>query len=476
MNLFLLSYTAFLSSAWFNPSKSEPDKSSPNIIYIFCDDVGYGDIGCYGSTIHKTPNVDKLAKQGLRFTDFYAGSSVCTPSRASLLTGCYPQRIDMHVNEKPEPEFRAVLGPMSPKGLNPDEFTMAEMLKDQGYATACIGKWHLGDQETFFPLNHGFDYFYGILTSHNQGTDDCPLVVYEQKKVIQDPVNIPLLTKNITEKTIAFINQKKDEPFFVYLPHPMPHFPVDASSKFKGKSQDGIYGDAVQEIDWSVGQIVKTLKENDLDENTIIIFSSDNGGEGRWGKNKGGLNWPLSGHKGTVWEGGFRVPFIAKWPSMIPGGKTSDALITAMDLLPTIAQITGAVLPEDIIIDGRDISDVLFDPDHAPEPNEVFFYYDRDQLQAVRWKNWKLHLEMPKGRFNAAWEGNLTPFDGPRLYNLNTDITETYNLAEQYPDVVKKINYLADSIRVELGDHQAPGKAIRRAGWVEHPNCFSTGK
>jgi arylsulfatase A-like enzyme len=465
----IFSVLAILFSFTGIDAKSKP----PNIILIFIDDLGYGDLGCYGSTIHRTPHVDKLAADGIRVTDFYVASPVCTPSRAALLTGCYAQRVDMHVNEKPEPQFRAVLGPISPKGLNPEETTIAEMLKKQGYKTACIGKWHLGDQPQFFPTNHGFDYFYGILTSHNQGTEDCPLAMFEQEKVVQYPVNIPLLTRNMTEKTVDFIQKNSSQPFFVYLPHPMPHFPVDASEPFKGKSADGIYGDAVAEIDWSVGEVVKTLQDLGIEENTIIVFTSDNGGEARKGPNKGGLNWPLRGHKSQVWEGGIRVPCILKWPGKIPEGKDYSGIVTAMDFLPTFATLTGGSVPEDRVIDGKDISRILVDPENAQSPHETFFYYDRDQLQAVRWKNWKLHLEQPHGRFDAGWKNVLTPFDGPQLYDLNRDITESYNVAAEHPEIVQKMNQLADSIRLELGDYRLPGKAIRKAGWVKNPQCMT---
>lgn len=444
----------------------------PNIILIFADDLGYGDLGCYGSTIHRTPHIDQLALEGIRFTDFYVSSAVCTPSRASLMTGCYAQRIDMHVNSQPEPEFRAVLLPNSPKGLNPEETTIADVLHEQGYETACIGKWHLGDQEPFFPLNYGFDFFYGILLSHNQGSHDCPLSIFEQKQVVEYPVDIPRMTKKMTEKAVGFIRKSKNKPFFLYLPHPMPHFPVEASEQFKGRSMDGIYGDAIEEIDWSVGEIVSTLKELDIENNTLLIFTSDNGGEGRSGPNKGGLNCPLRGHKGQLWEGGIRVPCIVKWPGMIPEGKSCNELVTAMDFLPAFASLTGGQLPGDKVIDGKNITNILFDPDHAKSPHEAFFYYDRDQLQAVRWGQWKLHLEQPTGRFDAAWENELKQFDGPQLYNLETDITETYNVAGQYPDVVERMEELADSIRVETGDYHVEGKSIREAAWVDNPKCF----
>jgi len=473
-NLGALSVATLALNVGCNSNNEEMpnENESPNIILIFTDDLGYGDLGCYGSTIHKTPNIDKLAEDGLKLTDFYVGSPVCTPSRAALLTGCYAQRVDMHVNSQPEPEFRAVLLPNSPKGLNPEETTIADILHDQGYRTACIGKWHLGDQKPFFPLNYGFDYFYGILMSHNQGSPECPLSIFEQGTIVESPPDIPLMTQKMTQKAVEFIKANKDVPFFLYLPHPMPHFPVDASDDFKGGSKDGIYGDAIEEIDWSVGEMIKLLKELKLEENTLVVFTSDNGGEGRRGANKGGLNYPLRGHKSQVWEGGIRVPCILKWPGKIPAGKVYSGVLTAMDFLPTFAAISGSEYVPELKIDGKDISDVLFDPDNAQSLIRVFFYYDRDQLQAVRMGKWKLHLEQANGRFNAGWENELKPFDEPQLYNLEKDITESYNVAEAFPEIVKKMNLLADSIREELGDYHIKGNAVRKAGWVDETSCY----
>ncbi len=447
------------------------DTRNPNIIIIFTDDMGYGDLGCYGSIIHQTPNIDKMAENGIRFTDFYVAAPVSTPSRASLLTGCYPQRIDMHVNEKPEDQFRAVLTPKSPKGLNPDEVTIAEIVKEQGYKTACIGKWHLGDQEPFFPTNHGFDYFYGILHSHNQGSEECPLAIFKQDSIVEQPVDIPLLTRKMTQQSIQFIKQNKDSTFFLYLPHPMPHFPLAASDQFKGKSKDGIYGDAIEEIDWSVGEIMKTLRDLKIEDNTLLVFTSDNGGEGRGGWVKGGLNHPLKGHKGQTWEGGTRVPCIIQWPAKIDPGKVCNTLVTEMDFLPTIAGFTGAKLSSDLVIDGKNILPVLEKPDSAKSPYTAFYYYDRDQLQAIRWKHWKLHLPQEDGRYPAAWRSETKPFEEPQLYNLNTDVTETWNVASENPDVVDSIMIFAQKIREELGDRHVPGAKIRRAGFVDSVQC-----
>ncbi len=444
--------------------------SRPNIILIFCDDLGYGDLGCYGSTIHHTPNIDRLAQNGVRFTDFYVAANVCSPSRASLLTGCYPQRIDMHVNEKPPTEFRAVLQPMSPKGLNPDETTIADILKALGYATTCIGKWHVGDQPDFLPKHYGFDSFYGISYSHNMNPENCPLQLIDDDSIV-GPVDVALLTQQMTKRAIDFISEHKETPFFLYLPHPMPHFPLDASESFKGQSRDGIYGDAVEEIDWSVGQIVETLEVHNLSDNTMIIFTSDNGGEGRWGPNKGGLNHPLRGHKGTTWEGGMRVPCIMQWPGQIPPNAECDKLITAMDFLPTFAAITGHKSPT-AAIDGVDISSLLKNPKHAKSPHDYFLYYEKDQLQAVRQGQWKLHLALEE-KYPAAWRNDTVPFANDELYDLKRDMTESWNVADQHPDIVARMKKVAEHARQTLGDRNRTGSKMRKAAYRKYPICIN---
>ncbi len=442
----------------------------PNIILIFCDDLGYGDLGCYGSTLHRTPQIDQLADQGVRFTNFYVSASVCTPSRASLLTGCYPQRIDMHVSEKPPTTFRAVLQPMSPKGLNPDETTIADILKEQGYTTACIGKWHVGDQPEFMPQHYGFDSFYGIPYSHNMNPSKCPLQLIDNNSVV-GPVDVPMLTQQMTERAIDFIAENQQNPFFLYLPHPMPHFPLEASEQFKGKSDDGIYGDAVEELDWSVGKIMDTLDEYHLTDNTLVIFTSDNGGEGREGPNKGGLNHPLRGRKGSTWEGGMRVPCIVRWPGQSPASADCDALVTAMDFLPTFAALTGGETPT-APIDGKDISTLLTQPEQAESPYEYFLYYDREQLQAIRWGKWKLHLALEE-KYPAAWKSQTIVFPQDELYNLDRDPTESWNVAEQHPEVVQKIKEIAEQARQKLGDRNQPGSEMRQAAFVENPICIT---
>ncbi|MHC4354012.1 MAG: sulfatase family protein [Planctomycetota bacterium] len=325
--------------------------NKPNFIIIFCDDMGYGDLGCFGSTKHRTPNIDRMAAEGARFTSFYVTSGVCTPSRSSLMTGCYPRRVSMHKSAKNE----WVLFPVAKKGLNPNEITIADLLKSQGYATACIGKWHLGDQPEFLPTRQGFDYYYGIPYSNDMGSrqrkQNPPLPLMRNEKVIEAPVDQNTVTKRYTEEVVKFITANKDKPFFVYLPHTMVHNPVHSSEKFRGKSANGGYGDATEEIDWSTGEILATLEKLGVDDNTLVIFTSDNGAANRWG----GSNLPLSGFKGSTMEGGMREPCVMRWPGKIPAGGKCDELTSTLDLLPTLAKLAGTKAPDDRIIDGKDI-------------------------------------------------------------------------------------------------------------------------
>ncbi|MHC4158913.1 MAG: sulfatase family protein [Planctomycetota bacterium] len=451
-------------SSLFTPSAgcqwSMGDK--PNFIIIFCDDLGYGDIDCFGSREHRTPNLDKMAAEGTRFTSFYVTSGVCTPSRASLMTGCYPRRVDMHVSDLNE----CVLFPVAKKGLHPEEITIADMLKQQGYATACIGKWHLGDQLQFLPTKQGFDYYYGIPYSNDMVArnrpENPPLPLLQNEKVVEAPVNQNTLTKRYTEEAIKFITANRDKPFFVYLPHSMPHNPVHCSEKFRGKSANGRYGDAIEEIDWSTGRILKTLRKLGIDGRTLVLFTSDNGAAKRWG----GGNAPLSGFKGSTWEGGMREPCVCRWPGRIPTGKICDELTTTMDLLPTFAHLAGATLPSDRIIDGKDIWPLFAGEQGAKSPHEAFYYYQVDQLHAVRSGKWKLHLPLKLKRKN--W-GPGTPDVPLQLYDLEADIGETTNVAVQYPDVVKHLLALAEKAREDLGDVDRQGKGQRPAGWVENP-------
>jgi len=437
--------------------------NNPNFIIIFCDDLGYGDLGCFGSKKHRTPNIDRMAAEGMRFTSFYATACCCTPSRASLMTGCYPRRVNMHVSDT----GFAVLLPVSRKGLNPDEITIAELLKPRGYATACIGKWHLGDQPEFLPTRQGFDYYYGIPYSNDMGKKPNfpswpPLPLMQNEKVIEAPADQNTLTKRYTEETIKFITANKDRPFFIYLPHTMPHGPLHASEQFRGKTANGLYGDVVEEIDWSTGQILTTLKKLDIDDRTLVVFTSDNGATG----GKGRSNAPLRGNKGTTWEGGMREPCIVRWPGKIPAGKTCDELASILDLLPTLARLAGTKPPNDRIIDGKDIWLLMAGKTDAKSPHEAFYYYQMGQLQAVRSDKWKLHLPLKLRRRLVKSDISESVL---QLYDLEADISETTNVAEKHPDVVKHLLVLAKKARKYLGDVSREGKNQRPAGWVVAP-------
>ncbi|MHC4172372.1 MAG: sulfatase-like hydrolase/transferase [Planctomycetota bacterium] len=453
----LPSCTEVLSSA-----RNESSLKKPNFIIIFCDDLGYGDLGCFGSKKHRTPNIDRMAAEGMRFTSFYVTSGVCTPSRSSLMTGCYPRRVNMHQDS----EGLCVLFPVGKKGLNPQEITIAEMLKEHGYATACVGKWHLGDQPEFLPTRQGFDYYYGIPYSNDmgkrKGTNRPPLPLLQNEKVIEAPVDQNTLTKRYTEQVIKFVTANKDRPFFVYLPHTMVHNPVHSSEKFRGKSANDGYGDAAEEIDWSTGEILTTLKKLDIDDRTLVVFTSDNGASNRFG----GGNGPLRGHKGSTWEGGMREPCVIRWPGKIPAGKVCDELASTMDLLPTFARLAGTKPPSDRIIDGKDIWPLMSGKKRAKSPHKAFYYYQIEQLQAVRSGKWKLHLPLKQKKKN--W-GKPTPNVPLQLYDLQADIGEKNNVADQHSEVASRLLALAEKARDDLGDVDRKGRNQRPAGWVVTP-------
>ncbi|MEA3224768.1 MAG: sulfatase [Planctomycetota bacterium] len=445
---------------------SAVSNSRPNFIVILCDNLGYGDVGCFGSELHKTPNIDRMAAEGMRFTDFYATSGVCTPSRASLMTGCYPRRVNMHVAD----EGGAVLRPVSKKGLNPEEITIAEVLKARGYATACIGKWHLGDQLPFLPRRQGFDYYMGIPYSDDMTQrperDWPPLPLMENEEVIEAPADRNLLTKRYTEKAIEFITANKNRPFFVYLPHAMPGSTRSpfASKRFRGRSANGPWGDSVEELDWSTGEILRAVKQLGLDERTLIVWVSDNGAPRR--NPPQGLNLPLAGWGYTTAEGGQRVPCIMRWPNRIPPGKTCAELCTMMDLLPTLARLAGGKVPNDQIIDGHDIRPLMTGKAGVRSPYEAFYYYYMGQLQAVRSGKWKLYLPL-----EAKWQnfsGRAKPSTA-ELYDLKADLRETRNLAKAHPIIVTRLLALAEKAREDLGDIDRPGKNQRPAGFVTDP-------
>ena len=429
----------------------------PNFVVIFCDDLGYGDLGCYGSTKNRTPNIDQLSREGMRFTDFYSSSPVCTPSRASLMTGCYPRRVGMHE------DFTGhwVLIPRSRRGLNAEEVTVAEALKTQGYATACIGKWHLGDQPEHQPTRHGFDQYYGIPYSNDMQQlkrGDPPLPLVQQEKVIEAPADQATLTQRYTEQAIAFIKANHSNPFFLYLPHTFPHLPLFASPAFHGKSANGRYGDSVEEIDWSTGEILRCLDELKLADKTLVLFTSDNGSNGR----NGGSNVPLSGKKGSTMEGGMRVPMIARWPGTIPAGSTCSELATTMDVLPTFCSLSGAELPR-VTIDGYDIRRLLTGAENAVSPYETLFYYRRRQLQAVRWKDWKYHLELEQTHPNWTTPTQTGKGRAGKLVDLKTDLQETKDVSQQHPDVMKRMFALIEQATERLGNDDEQGSEQREA-------------
>lgn len=441
----------------------------PNIIFILADNAGYGDFGCYGSKRHRTPNMDRMAAEGLRFTSFYSACGVCTPSRASLMTGCYPRRVNMQSSASGE----SVLSPMDRKGLHPDEITIARSLKGYGYATMCIGKWHLGDQPPFLPTNHGFDHYFGIPYSDNQTPEVSqnwpPLPLMRDEKVIEAPVDRNTLTKRCTEEAIRFITENKDRPFFLYLPHAMPGSTTRpfASPAFHGKSKNGPYGDSIEEIDWSTGEILATLKNLDLDGKTLVVWTSDNGALYR----SRGSNAPLKGWGYDTSEGAMRMPCVVRWPGTIPAGTVCDELSSMMDWLPTFAKLAGGEPPRDRIIDGHDIRPLLFGQPGAKSGYDEtgFFYYlsgyKTDQLQAVRAGSWKLYLPLEKKIFRTRKPENVPAM----LYDVRNDISETKEVSAQHPDIVARLTGLADQAREDLGDLGHPGKNQRPAGRVNNP-------
>ncbi len=437
------------------------ERDQPNLIVIFCDDLGYGDLGCYGSEKNRTPNVDQLAKSGVKFTDFYSSSPVCTPSRSSLMTGCYARRVGMHEDYT----GHWVLIPRSRRGLNPEELTIAEALKSAGYATACIGKWHLGDQPEHLPTKHGFDFYFGIPYSNDMQSKrrgDPPLPLVKQAAVIEAPVDQSTLTRRYTEAAIEFITENKSKPFFVYLPHTFPHLPLFASPDFLGKSANGRYGDSIEEIDWSTGQILASLDRLGIADNTLVIFTSDNGSNGR----NGGSNQPLSGMKGSTMEGGMRVPMLAKWPGRIKPGSVCTELATTMDLLPTFCKLADAKMPKQKI-DGYDITNLLLGDSGAKSKYESFLYYRRRQLQAIRMGDWKYHLPLKAIHPNWTTPKTEAPGRSAKLVNLKDDLAELNDVSQANPDVVATMQAIARKAIEELGNDSSQGTEQRSALTLE---------
>jgi arylsulfatase A-like enzyme len=440
------------------------DDRPPNIVLIYADDMGYADLNCFGSPYADSPNLDRMAAEGRKFTGFCVAQAVCSASRAALLTGCYPNRIGI----------QGALGPAANHGINDDEVTIAELLKPRGYATAIYGKWHLGHHPQFLPKRHGFDDYFGLPYSNdmwpkhpNAKFPDLPLI--DGEKAVELNPDQSKLTTWYTEHAVKFMEANQQRPFFLYVPHAMPHVPLFVSEKYSGKSDRGIYGDVIREIDWSVGQILQTLNRLKLDQQTLVIFTSDNGPWLSYG-NHGGSAKPFREGKGTAWEGGVRVPCIMRWPGKIPAGTECHELAATIDVLPTIAKLTGTELPKHKI-DGLDVSNLLLKDASEKTPHDVYWYYWGDGLHAIRSGPWKLHfphnyvhVDVPGAN---GQPGKLSqPTTRLALYNLDADIGETTDVSAQHPDVVAKLTALAELARDDLGDSlvKRAGKNLRPAG------------
>lgn len=394
---------------------------SPNIIVVFADDLGYGDLSCYGAPLIRTPNLDRMAEEGIRFTDFHCSAAVCSPSRAGLLTGRY--HIRMGINR--------VFFPQSKDGLDTSEITVARLLKEQGYATACIGKWHLGHLPHYLPMQHGFDYYFGLPYSNDmfvKDRGDPPVPLLRGSDIIEQPVDQTTLVRRYTEEAVRFIGEHRDTPFFLYLPHNMPHVPLHVSEAFSGKSKGGLYGDVIEEIDWGIGEILEALRENGVDENTLMIFTSDNGPWLVKGKD-GGSAGPLRAGKGTTFEGGMRVPCVMRWPGRIEAGRVERSLACTLDFLPTFVRLAGGTPPTDRVLDGEDIRPVLFG--EGPRPSQEFHYFHQGEYQAYRSGKWKLKRPFKGNIYGEASE------HGTLLFDLEADPGEQNNLAEAQPERVK---------------------------------------
>lgn len=459
-------YLAVTAAAMALAGRADADSRPPNIVLVLADDLGYGDIGAYGSRTIRTPHIDRLAREGVRFTDFYVAQAVCSASRAALLTGSYPNRVGI----------LGALFPTARSGIADQETTLAELLKLRGYATAIYGKWHLGHLPPFLPTRHGFDDYLGLPYSNDMwpGRPDRPefppLPLYSKDAVLTLNPDQAQLTGEYTRRAIAFMEANRARPFFVYLPHTMPHVPLFGSKRFQGRSRQGRYGDVVEEIDDAFGQILATLRRLGLERETLVIFASDNGPWLSYGDHAGTAG-PLREGKGTAFEGGVRVPFVARWPGRIPAGRVTREPAMTIDVLPTIARLVKAPLPS-LPIDGLDISPLLLGDEGARSPHEAFYFYFGSELRAVRAGRYKLvlphrsdTLEGPAGR--GGEPGKYVTVDVPlALYDLVADVGESTSLTDQHPDVVARLQAVAERAREEFGDSltERTGRSVREPG------------
>jgi arylsulfatase len=463
-----------LTSCGGTPDDAAAPDVLPNVVVIFVDDMGYADTGPYGASAYTTPNLDRMAQEGVRFTNFYVSQPVCSASRAALLTGAYSNRIGIH----------GALGPSNTHGIHEDEVTLAELFKSKGYATALYGKWHLGHHPAFLPTRHGFDDFYGIPYSNDmwpyhpenpEAWGDLPTI--EGETPVGYNTDQRRFTTDFTNRAVAFIERQaaQDTPFFVYLAHPMPHVPIFVSREREGHSGAGLYGDVIKEIDWSVEQVLETLQQAGVEQNTLVLFASDNGPWLSYGNHAGSAG-PLREGKGTVFEGGVRVPFLARWPGVIPEGLDVSTPAMTIDVFPTMAELIQADLP-DHPIDGHSIWPLMTgETDESPQ-DAYYFYYNQNELHAMRSGKWKLHFPHGYRTMNGQEPGtdgmpgryDYSVETGLELYDLELDIAESQDVASQFPDVVDRLTRMADAKRAELGDALAgiEGTGQRAPGTIE---------
>lgn len=477
-----LGLTILLMIGMLNAARAEKTPA-PNIVIIFMDDMGYGDMECYGGFPYHTPNINRLAARGMRFTNFYAAQAVCSASRAALLTGCYPNRIGVS----------GAFMPWSDIALHPEEQTIAELLHDKGYRTGMVGKWHLGQKQPFLPLQQGFDEYLGLPYSNDMWPvefDGTPITDSNNRKFRYPP--LPLIDGNnkireiktledqatltglYTERAVAFIKKNKHKPFFLYLAHSMPHVPIAASARFKNKSGGGLFGDMMEEVDWSVGEIMRVLDEQKLNENTLVVFTSDNGPWLTFG-NHAGNSGGLREGKGTAWEGGQRVPCIMQWKGVIPAGSICNSIASTIDLLPTITNICNANLPQKKI-DGVNIQSLLLQQGGKEPRDEFVYYYDANSLKGIRKGQWKLVFPCMSQTYKKTQMGN-DGFPGKyasdsvhlALYDLRTDPGETLDVKDQHPEIAKQLNAIADTYRKDLGDDLTNNKGEGRRAAAKVP-------